>query len=187
MDVQELDAKLGGVFAPITTPFAEDESVDLGALRYNLELYAQTQLRGYMAIGSNGENKSLTEKEKLLVLETVIQHKGQDQVVMAGATYDAQRDTERFIRNAADLGADFGVVLPPSYFRAQMTDDVLYRYYLTVADASPDPHPAVQRAQVLRAGPVARAGGPVGATPQHCRHQGQRVQRDRSLYRTCQG
>jgi 4-hydroxy-2-oxoglutarate aldolase len=139
MDVQELTAKLGGVFAPISTPFNEDESVDLVALRYNLERYAQTQLQGYMAIGSNGENKSLTEKEKLLVLETVIQNKGPDKVVMAGATYDAQRDTERFIRNAADLGADFGVVLPPSYFRAQMTDDVLYRYYSTVADVSPIP------------------------------------------------
>ena len=139
MDVQELDAKLAGVFAPICTPFTEDESVDLVALRYNLELYAETQLRGYMAIGSNGENKSLTEKEKLLVLEMVVQHKGPDKVVMAGATYDAQRDTERFLKSAAGLGADFGVLLPPSYFRAQMTDDVLYRYYATVADVSPIP------------------------------------------------
>jgi 4-hydroxy-2-oxoglutarate aldolase len=139
MDVHELAAKLTGVFAPISTPFAEDESVDLAALRYNLQKYAQTQLHGYMAIGSNGENKSLTEKEKLLVLETVVQHKGPGQVVMAGATYEAQRDTERFLKLAADLGADFGVVLPPSYFRAQMTDKVLFRYYSTAADASPIP------------------------------------------------
>jgi 4-hydroxy-2-oxoglutarate aldolase len=139
MDVQELAAKLTGVFAPISTPFAGDESLDLGALRYNLERYAQTELDGYMAIGSNGENRSLTEKEKLLVLETVVQHKGRGKVVMAGATYDAQRDTERFLKHAADLGADFGVVLPPSYFRAQMTDDVLFRYFMTVADASSIP------------------------------------------------
>jgi 4-hydroxy-2-oxoglutarate aldolase len=92
-----------------------------------------------MAIGSNGENKSLSENEKLLVLETVVQHKGRDQVVMAGATYEAQRDTERFVQRAADLGADFAVVLPPSYFRAQMTDEILFRYYSTVADHSPIP------------------------------------------------
>jgi 4-hydroxy-2-oxoglutarate aldolase len=139
MEVRELAAKLTGVFAPISTPFGEDEAVDLAALRYNLGKYAQTQLQGYMAIGSNGENKSLSEKEKLLVLETVVQHKGRDKVVMAGATYEAQRDTERFLKNAADLGADFGVVLPPSYFRAQMTDEVLFRYYSTVADRSPIP------------------------------------------------
>jgi 4-hydroxy-2-oxoglutarate aldolase len=134
MEVQELAANLCGVFAPISTPFREDESLDLAALRYNLDKYAQTQLHGYMAIGSNGENKSLTEKEKLLVLETVVRHKGPGQIVMAGATYDAQRDTERFLQHAADLGADYGVVLPPSYFR-----EILYRYYTTLADASPIP------------------------------------------------
>ena len=84
MEVQELAANLGGVFAPISTPFREDESLDLAALRYNRDKYAQTQLQGYMAIGSNGENKSLTESEKLLVLETVVRHKGPGKIVMAG-------------------------------------------------------------------------------------------------------
>ena len=31
------------------------------------------------------------------MLDTIVRHKGRDQVVMAGATYDAQRDTERFL------------------------------------------------------------------------------------------
>ena len=139
VDAKELAARLGGVFAPLSTPFSEDETLDLDALISNLDTYAKTDLRGYMAIGSNGENRSLSEREKLLVLETVVQHKGEGQVVMAGATYEAQRDTDRFLRHAGDLGADFGVVLPPSYFRSQMTDEVLYRYYSSVADASPIP------------------------------------------------
>jgi len=135
----ELLEKLSGVFVPISTPFAEDESVDLVSMRVNLERYAATKIRGYLALGSNGENKSLTEEEKLEVLQTIVEHKGMSQVVMAGATYEAQRDTERFLKQAAGLGADLGVILPPSYFRDQMTDDVLYRYYATVADTSPLP------------------------------------------------
>jgi 4-hydroxy-2-oxoglutarate aldolase len=131
--------KLSGVFVPISTPFALDEEVDYGALRFNLQQYAQTRILGYLALGSNGENKSLTEAEKLAVLDVIVKHKAQQQVVMAGATYEAQRDTERFFQLAGDLGADFGLLLSPSYFKKQMTDDILYRYYMTVADQAPMP------------------------------------------------
>ena len=131
--------KLAGVFVPISTPFRDDEEVDYDALRFNLERYAASGVLGYLALGSNGENRSLTEEEKLRVLDTIVRHKGARQVVMAGATYDAQRDTERFLEQAAGLGADFGLVLSPGYFRKQMTDEVLYRYFSTLAGASPLP------------------------------------------------
>ena len=57
-------------------------------------------------------------------------------MVIAGAAYDGQREAERFLAAAADLGADFGLVLPPGYFRKQMTDGVLVRYFTTLADGS---------------------------------------------------
>jgi 4-hydroxy-2-oxoglutarate aldolase len=132
----DLQAKLAGVFVPISTPFAENEDVDQEALRFNLALYARSGVLGYLALGSNGENRSLTEDERLEVLATIVRHKGSGQVVMAGATYDAQRDTERFLGAAADLGADFGLVLSPGYFRRQMTDEVLIRYFSTLADGA---------------------------------------------------
>jgi 4-hydroxy-2-oxoglutarate aldolase len=78
--------KLAGVFVPISTPFADDERVDYAALEFNLARYAQSGVLGYLALGSNGENRSLTEEEKLRVLETIVRHKRPDQVVMAGAT-----------------------------------------------------------------------------------------------------
>jgi 4-hydroxy-2-oxoglutarate aldolase len=139
MTRDELRGKLAGVLAPISTPFSEDEEVDYDALRFNLEYYAGSGILGYLALGSNGENRSLTEEEKLRVLDTIVRHKGRGQVVLAGAAYDAQRDTERFLARAADLGADFGLVLSPGYFRKQMTDEVLYRYFSTLADGSPLP------------------------------------------------
>lgn len=136
---QSLLARMAGVFAPISTPFDDDEEVDYEGLKFNLERYAESGLLGYLALGSNGENRSLTEEEKIRVLETIVRHKGAGQVVMACATYDAQRDTERFLELAAGMGADFGLVLSPGYFRKQMTDDVLFRYFSTLADTSPIP------------------------------------------------
>jgi 4-hydroxy-2-oxoglutarate aldolase len=139
MHADDLRSRLTGVFVPISTPFSAGEEVDYGALRFNVECYAASGVKGYLALGSNGENRSLTEEEKLRVLETILSHKGRGQVVMAGATYDAQRDTERFLDAAAGLGADFGLVLSPGYFRKQMTDEVLFRYFSTVAEKSPVP------------------------------------------------
>ena len=139
MHPDDLRTKMAGVFVPISTPFSGDEEVDYDALRFNLERYAESGVLGYLALGSNGENRSLTEDEKYRVLDTIVRGKGRGQVVMAGATYDAQRDTERYLARAADLGADFGLVLSPGYFKKQMTDEVLFRYFSTLAGASPIP------------------------------------------------
>ena len=134
MPAPDVQAKLAGVFAPISTPFAPNEDVDHGALRFNLARYAESGILGYLALGSNGENRSLAEDEKLRVLDDVVRHKGDGQVVLAGAAYDGQREAERFLAAASDLGADFGLVLSPGYFRAQMKDDVLYRFFSSLAD-----------------------------------------------------
>jgi dihydrodipicolinate synthase/N-acetylneuraminate lyase len=54
----QLRAKLAGVFAPICTPFARDESVDDEALRSNLARYAGSGLLGYLALGSKGRTEA---------------------------------------------------------------------------------------------------------------------------------
>jgi len=76
VDPGALRDKLAGVFVPISTPFRDDEDVDYDALRFNLERYAASGVLGYLALGSNGENRSLTEEEKLRVLDTIVRHKG---------------------------------------------------------------------------------------------------------------
>lgn len=139
MNTEDQAARLAGVFAPVVTPFSPDEEVDYGSLTSNIQHYARSGIHGYLVLGSNGENRSLTEDEKLRTLDTVARHRGRDQIVMVGVIYEAQRHAERFLEDAGRLGADFGLVLAPTYFRKQMTDDVLYRYYATLADESPLP------------------------------------------------
>jgi 4-hydroxy-2-oxoglutarate aldolase len=139
MEPFEFHRNLSRVFVPITTPFAQDEEIDYRALESNLEFFAGAGLTGFSALGSSAENMSLTDVEKLSVLKVIAAHKRRQDVLIVCAACEAQRDAERFLRQAVDLGADLGRLACPSHFREQMTDEVLYRYFTTIADTSPIP------------------------------------------------
>ena len=124
-----------GVFAPITTPFDERGEVAFDKLKENMKFYSKSRLKGYLALGSNGENKSLTNSEKEKVLATIIDHKGAHQFVMAGCIFESTKETIEFAKIAEGLGADFITLLPPSYFKKEMTDPVLLRYFTDVANS----------------------------------------------------
>ena len=131
----EKNKKLMGVFAPITTPFLENGDVDYKGLEKNMQFYAESGIKGYLALGSNGENKSLTNDEKLKVLEIIVKNKGADQTVMAGCIFESTRETIEMGKKFEKLGPEFLTLLPPSYFKKQMTDPVLYKYFTDVAEA----------------------------------------------------
>lgn len=128
-----MDKNLEGVFAPITTPFLENEEVDVEGLKRNVRHYAKSGIKGYLALGSNGENKSLSNDEKLEVLRIIIENKGQDQIVMAGCIFESTLETLKYAKRMADLGADYLTLLPPSYFKKEMTDQVLFKYFTDIA------------------------------------------------------
>ncbi len=134
-----MNEKLKGVFAPITTPFTSGGEVDYAALEQNMAFYASSGIQGYLALGSNGENKSLTGDEKVKVLKTIIENKGKTQSVMAGCIFESTFETIEFARKFEALGTDFITLLPPSYFKKQMTDPVLIKYFNDVADAVDTP------------------------------------------------
>ena len=134
-----MERKLMGVFAPITTPFDEKGEVAYDKLKENMEFYAKSPLKGYLALGSNGENKSLSNSEKEKVLETIIRNKGPEQVVMAGCIFESTKETIEFAKIAQGLGADFITLLPPSYFKKEMTDPVLLKYFTDVANSLTTP------------------------------------------------
>ena len=134
-----MEKKLMGVFAPIGTPFTPDDQVDYAGLAKNVKYYAASGLKGYLALGSNGENKSLTNDEKLKVLDTIIKNKGQDQVVMAGCIFESTRETIDMAKEMEAYSPDYFTLLPPCYFKKQMTDDALYKYFTDVADAVKTP------------------------------------------------
>jgi 4-hydroxy-2-oxoglutarate aldolase len=126
--------KVRGIFAPITTPFVDDE-VAFDQFKGNIKKYSQTPLSGYLVLGSNGESKSLTEDEKLRLVEIVLEEKTDHQLVMAGTGYESTRQTIAFSKKVQELGVDIVSLITPSYFKKSLSDEALIGYYTQVADA----------------------------------------------------
>ncbi|NIM02749.1 dihydrodipicolinate synthase family protein [bacterium] len=130
---------LDGIFLPITTPFLKDESIDWDGLKSNMDSYAKSKAKGFLALGSNGENKSLDEDEKVKILETVLQHKAPHQKVIVACFVETTRQALRFIKKVESMEIDYFNLLPPFYFRSRMTDEVLAGYFTECADGSLKP------------------------------------------------
>jgi len=125
--------KLSGVFAPVVTPFHADEPA-LDDLRYNLKKLNDTDLTGYLALGSNGEFKSVSDKEQIQILEIFAEEKG-DKVIMVGTGCESTTQTIAKSKMAAEMGFDYASVLTPSYFPRQIDGAVLKGYYERIADS----------------------------------------------------
>ena len=124
--------KLSGVFVPTITPFINDQ-IRYDKLEENLKKINKTPVTGHLALGSNGECKSLAREEQLKVLEIFIKNKG-DKTIMAGTGCESTKETIELSKEAAMIGADFVSVLTPSYFKKVINDDVLISYYTEIAD-----------------------------------------------------
>jgi 4-hydroxy-2-oxoglutarate aldolase len=125
--------KLTGVFAPVVTPFRCDEVV-LEDLTFNLRKLSQTRLTGYLALGSNGESKSLSDEEQNQVLDVFAQEKGR-KVVMVGTGCESTRQTIEKSKAASKMGFDYVSVLTPHYFAKRMDGPTLRDYYERIADS----------------------------------------------------
>lgn len=131
-------SKLSGVFVPMVTPFRNDEIL-YADIRQNIEKWNTTGLRGYFVLGTNGEYKSLSVKERFRVLDTVVRYSAKDKVIMAGCGAESTRETLDLVREAAYRGASMASLLMPSFFAKSIDEDVMVRFITEVADQAPIP------------------------------------------------
>ena len=128
-----------GVIPPILTPFKDNGDVDFEAHIFNIQRWNQTQLAGYLVLGSNGEAPYLSETEKLKLIECTAKHANKDRLILAGTGMESARETIALTNKAADRGADAALVLTPSYYFNNMTDEAQIRFFTEVADQTSIP------------------------------------------------
>jgi 4-hydroxy-2-oxoglutarate aldolase len=127
--------KLAGVLPPITTPF-QDGEVALDRLKENFHQWAQTGLSGYLVLGSNGEAVYLNEKEKMKVMEVSRESIPTSKMMIVGTGMESTQETIEFTNQAAKIGADYALVVTPSYFKGSMKPQILHDHFIAVAESS---------------------------------------------------
>jgi 5-dehydro-4-deoxyglucarate dehydratase len=128
----ELKSALRGIIGFGVTPFREDLSVDIEALRQNASFLAK-HCEVVIPLAGNGEIYSLSPEEHKTIGQAVVEevHGRRPVVVGVGLTMPIARE---MAKAAEAYGADGILVLPPYFTHAN--DDGLFEYYRSIAAAT---------------------------------------------------
>jgi len=121
--MNKADFKLKGLVVPVTTPFADDDSIDFGAYLSHLDWLAECGVRNLLVNGTTGEFFSLTPEEQLELLRVSREAWKGTLIFHLGDT--ALSQTLETAHKAQEAGADFIASLPPFYFANAPSDGMV--------------------------------------------------------------
>lgn len=123
-----------GCGTALVTPFAQDGRVDEAAVRLLARRQIEAGIHFLVPCGTTGETPTLTEAERLRIVEIVVDEAAGRVPVLAGA---GGYNTHEVIHAAAKMrgaGADGLLSVTPYY--SKPTPEGLYQHYRAIADAA---------------------------------------------------
>ncbi|MBR4462228.1 MAG: N-acetylneuraminate lyase [Erysipelotrichaceae bacterium] len=125
--------KLDVIYSALTTPFHEDESLNVEALRKLVQFELENGVEGFYCCGSSGEGLLLSLDERKKVLETVLEEVDGSVPVISHIGTVATKDVIELAEHALHAGADAVSMIPPYYYNFSMNE--IIQYYLDVVNA----------------------------------------------------
>jgi len=127
-----------GIYVPILCFFRGEnqEEIDHDTLAKHVQRLSKAGVHGITVHGTTGEPMLLSRAERLAVIKTVRKALDDIQsqcVLVVGCGVPSLWETKELIAEAANAGADFVMVIPPSTFAKIMTDDILYDFYKEIS------------------------------------------------------
>ncbi|MGV9881017.1 dihydrodipicolinate synthase family protein [Streptomyces sp. NPDC003006] len=132
-----LPAPLTGVVPPVCTPLTPDREVDTASLVRLVDHLVGGGVDGLFVLGSTSEVAYLTDRQRALVLDTVVRHVGGQLPVLAGAIDMTTPRVLDHVRTLTEAGADAAVVTAPFYTRTHPAE--IARHFRLVARGSAVP------------------------------------------------
>lgn len=125
--------EIKGIIPPIITPMNEDESINEGELRRQVNRQIEHGVHGIFCFGTNGEGYILSDEEKKQVLKAVIDEADGRVPVYAGTGCVGTKATIEMSLMAEDLGADVLSIITPYFAAASQTE--IFEHYQAIAEA----------------------------------------------------
>ena len=120
-----------GVFPAATTQFHKDQTLDLEGTARQLEVLINSGVSGLVMLGSLGENVTLTQQEKRLVIKTAIETSRGRVPVLSGVAETSTASAVEYVQAMEKLGADGVMVLPAMIYKADAREAMTH--FKTVA------------------------------------------------------
>jgi 4-hydroxy-tetrahydrodipicolinate synthase len=129
-----MDAPLGRIVTAMVTPFDADGALDLDTARRLARYLVEHGSDGLVLAGTTGEGPTLTDAERLALVEAVVDEvHGQAVVIASTGTYDT-RHSVHLTRAAARAGAEAFLVVTPYYSKPPA--EGIYQHFRSVAEAA---------------------------------------------------
>ncbi|OIV40991.1 4-hydroxy-tetrahydrodipicolinate synthase [Flavobacterium johnsoniae] len=126
-----------GTGVALVTPFKKDFSVDIEALQRIVNFSIDGGVEYLVVMGTTAENATLTESEKELVINTVIDvNKGRLPLVLGVGGNNTMQIVEEL--KTRDFSA-FEAILSVSPYYNKPTQEGIYQHFKAIAEASPIP------------------------------------------------
>ncbi len=127
-------ATFSGVITAMVTPFANDGALDLEAARRLAAHLVENGSHGLVVSGTTGESPTLSDAEKLHLLDAVLDEVGDRATVIAGTGSNDTHHSVELTRKASQAGADAVLVVTPYYNKPSR--EGLRAHFHAVAEAA---------------------------------------------------
>ncbi|MEA5455668.1 4-hydroxy-tetrahydrodipicolinate synthase [Sinomonas sp. JGH33] len=121
-----MSQNLRGVLTALATPFDQDEAIDVATLRRVVDRSIDAGVDGVVAAGSTGEVGALSSDERLLLIDTVIEHANGRVPVIAQTGATSTAEAIRLSKAAEKSGADVLMLITPYYEPLSVEETVAY-------------------------------------------------------------
>ncbi|WP_439626680.1 dihydrodipicolinate synthase family protein [Gemmata sp.] len=124
----------GGVFPAVCTQFNPDQSLNVPGTLAHVDVMLDAGVHGLVMLGSVGENTALDAGEKRELFKATVEHVRKRVPVLTGVAEYTTAGACRWAADAAKLGADGLMVLPPMVYKTDARETIAH--FRTVARAT---------------------------------------------------